>query len=356
MTRLAAVYPVLPVHSYPQGEISEVLAEVCLPTTERRELLRRLHIGTEVTRRHLAYPLEFYRTLNGFQQANDAFIAAAVELGAEAVGGALKQAGLEPRDVDVILSTTVTGVAVPSLEARVAAKIGMRPDVKRVPMLGLGCMAGAAGVARLHDYVRGDPSSVGVLLSVELCSLTLQRHDPSTANLIASGLFADGAAAVVAVGNDREPPAGVQWIGPTVVDSRSHLFPDTERALGWDIGGTGFKIVLGAEVPGLVEAELGASVDAFLGKHDLGTPDVDIWIAHPGGPRVITAVQTALGLPSEALELSRQSLADFGNLSSASVLHILSDFLARTPAGSGVPAVMMAMGPGFSAELVLLRW
>lgn len=356
MTRIVAVHPVLPLSSYPQDEITEVFAEVCLPPDGRRELLRRLHSSAQVGRRHLALPLDEYRRLDDFGASNDAFISVGTELGSRAVEGALKSAGLEPTDVDLIISTTVTGVAVPSLEARVASEIGLRPDVKRIPMLGLGCLAGAAGVARLHDHLVGHPRDVAVLMSVELCSLTLQRHDASTANLVASGLFGDGAAAVVAVGRDREPPPGVTWDAPRVVDSVSHLYPDTERAMGWDISADGFKIVLGSEVPDLVEQYLGDDVRGFLARHGLTIDDVTTWVAHPGGPKVMKAVESTLALPPDALAVSWQSLAEIGNLSSASVLHVLAETMARHRPGTGEPALLMAMGPGFCAELVLLEW
>jgi alkylresorcinol/alkylpyrone synthase len=253
------------------------------------------------------------------------------------------------------VSTTVTGVAVPSIEARIATVIGLRPDVRRMPLLGLGCLGGAAGIARVHDYLLGHPGHVAVLLSVELCSLTLQRHDRSTANLVASGLFGDGAAAVVLAGADREAPAGTTWAGPEVLDSRSHLYPGTERAMGWDIGATGLKIVLGAEVPTLVEQELGADVRGFLADHGLTQRDVEWYVAHPGGPKVLEAMQEALGLEREALQVTWDSLARIGNLSSASVLHVLADTLTDRPPRPGSYGLMLAMGPGFCSELVLLR-
>ncbi len=221
-----------------------------------------------------------------------------------------------------------------------------------MPLFGLGCMAGAAGVARTHDLLAGSPNGVAVLVSVELCSLTVQREDPSAANMIASGLFADGAAAVVLVGS-AHPLAGS---GPRVVATRSHLYPDTERAMGWDVGTSGLKIVLGAEVPELVETYLGEDVRNLLLAHDLKVEDVDRWISHPGGPKVIEAIQSALGLEEYALALTWRSLREVGNMSSASVLHILRDTLAERPCAPGQWGVLMAMGPGFAAELVLLQW
>ncbi|MFJ2032588.1 type III polyketide synthase [Streptosporangium sp. NPDC087985] len=352
MTRIAAVRGALPPNRHAQAEITDAFARMCLPEDADRRLLERLHTGAQVEYRHLALPLDQYAKLDGFGMANNAFVGSAVDLGAEAVGGALEAAGFAPQDVDMILFTSVTGIAAPSVDARLAGRLGLRPDVKRIPVFGLGCVAGAAGISRLHDYLRGWPDHVAVLLSVELCSLTLQRADASPANLVASALFGDGAAAVVACGDGRRPEAA----GPSVLATRSHLYPGSGGVMGWDVRDTGFRVVLDATVPDVVRTYLADDVHGFLADHGLTTADVTAWVCHPGGPKVLEAVAGALRLPDGALDLTWRSLAAVGNMSSSSVLHVLRDTLTLRPPPPGTPGLLLAMGPGFCSELVLLRW
>nr|UXE45715.1 alpha-pyrone synthesis polyketide synthase-like Pks11 [uncultured bacterium] len=315
------------------------------------ERLEDLHRAVQVKGRYLARPIGDYLGLDTFAKRNEAWLQAALELGEKAARGALEEAGLRPTDVDHFFSVTVTGVATPSLDARLVNRMGMRPDVKRTPIFGLGCVAGAAGTARACDTLLGDPGGVALLLSVELCSLTLQREDVSVPNIIASGLFGDGAAAVVLGGGDR--PA---QIGPRVVATRSVFYPDTERMMGWDMVDGGFKVVLSAKVPELARARARDDVESFLGAHDLRRKDIRHWIAHTGGPKILEAFESALELPPQALERSWRSLAEQGNLSSASVLFVLRDLFASRTAQIGDWGLLFAMGPGFCSELVLLRW
>lgn len=348
--RIAAVGSALPSHFYDQDTLIEAFKAHWAERHFNLERLEQLHRNVLVGGRHLALPIERYAELDTWGKANDAWIEVAQEVGERAVRTALERAGLGVDDVDCLITVSVTGLATPSLDARLMNRLGLPSRVKRVPIFGLGCVAGTAGIARAADYVRAFPDQVAVLLSVELCSLTLQREDLSVPNLIASGLFGDGAAAAVVVG------AGRDGAGPQIVASRSVFYPDTERVMGWDISERGFRVVLSAEVPEVVRRHLGGDVDAFLAEQGLGRDDIAVWISHPGGPKVLEAVQAALGLPDEALELAWRSLREVGNLSSTSVLLVLEAALASSPPEPGRHGLMLAMGPGFCSELVLLRW
>ncbi|HVP62534.1 MAG TPA: 3-oxoacyl-[acyl-carrier-protein] synthase III C-terminal domain-containing protein [Myxococcaceae bacterium] len=316
------------------------------------ERIEELHRSVQVGGRYLALPIDEYLPLKRFSERNDAFNRVSLEVGEQALRRALDAAGLQPRDVDHLFFVTVTGIGTPSLDARLVNRLGLRPDVKRTPIFGLGCVAGAAGTARASDVLRAFPDQVAALLSVELCSLTLQREDVSIANIIASGLFGDGAAAIVLSGADRPPPAAA----PRVLATRSVFYPDTERIMGWDVVEGGFKVVLSAKVPSIVTEHVRGDVDGFLAAQGLHRGDIRHFIAHTGGPRVLQAFESALELPPEALRRSWDSLRRTGNLSSASVLFVLSELLASGEAGPGDLGLLMAMGPGFCAELVLLRW
>ncbi|MET7853407.1 3-oxoacyl-[acyl-carrier-protein] synthase III C-terminal domain-containing protein [Streptomyces avermitilis] len=353
-TTIAAVRTVLPPHRYAPEDLTEPIGDLCLPPGADRAVLRRLHASAGVRTRHLTLPIDRYAVLLGdFGHSNAAWMAAGLELGEEALTGALQEAGLGPADVDLLVCVSITGVAAPSLDARLAGRMGLRPDVKRLPVFGLGCVAGAAGLARVHDYLRGHPGDTAVLLTVELCSLTLQQGDGSRANLVAGALFGDGAAALIARGSGSARPDAV---GPFVVATRSRLYPDTEQLLGWDIGANGFRVVIDAGVPGIVRDHFGRHLRAFLAEHGLTTDDIGTWVCHPGGPRILSAVSDTLGLPGDALDSARRSLATVGNMSSVSVLHILQSIRESRRPAPGTWGLLLAMGPGFCSELVLLRW
>jgi len=272
------------------------------------------------------------------------------ELGEQALCRALHHAGLEPRELGALFFTSVTGISSPSIDALLINRIGLSPNIRRVPIFGLGCVAGAAGIARAADYVRAYPSQAAALVSVELCSLTLQRDDLTVANLISSGLFADGSAAVIVTGKELDA------VGPTILATRSIFYPNTEEMMGWNVSEKGFRITLSPEVPVLIREHLGEGVDSFLSDQGYQRNDVKSWVLHTGGPKVLEATAAALDLHNGQLDASWDCLRKVGNLSSASVLVVLEDVMRNRRPEPGTLGILAAMGPGFCSELVLLQW
>ncbi len=348
--KIAAVGRALPPHYYDQDALIAALRQRWAHRSFNPARLERLHRNVLVGGRYLALPLEEYDQLTTWGKANDAWIRVAQEVGSAAVLDALSRGGLSTSDIDALIFVTVTGVATPSIDARLMNRLGLPSRVKRMPIFGLGCVAGAAGIARAADYVRAFPDQVAVLLSVELCSLTLQargpldpqpdRHRPVRRwrRRRAGGR---GGARVRGT-PDRGEPVG--------------LLPGLRGVMGWNISEKGFGIVLSADVPKVVRDFLRRDVDAFLAEHGLTRTDISSWVCHPGGPKVLQAMAEALELPEGALDVTWKSLREVGNLSSTSVLMVLAETLENHRPEPGSWGLLLAMGPGFCSELVLLRW
>jgi alkylresorcinol/alkylpyrone synthase len=309
-----------------------------------------VHAATGVGSRHLTLPIEAYARARTFSDSNARFVVTASDLAAEAITDALRRTSVRPDDVDFLLFVSTTGVACPSVDALVVHRVGLRRDVRRLPIVGLGCAGGAAGIARCADLMRGHADGVGLVVCVELCSLTFQSDDLTAANLVATGLFGDAAACAVVVGHNHAI-AGA----PRIVASRSMLLESTEEILGFDIGERGFRVVLSPELPDVAVRRLPVDLDGLLYEHGLGRKDIAAWIVHPGGPKVLRAIATALELPDSALERSWRCLRSVGNVSSASVLCMLRDLIAAPPS-AGSYGMVIGMGPGFSVEVVLMQW
>jgi alkylresorcinol/alkylpyrone synthase len=317
---------------------------------ENPEFFTKLTNRTGVDGRHLAVPMESYYGLDTWGKQNRAWFQAAEEIGSTALCRAMSRAGVSTADIGALLFVSITGVASPTIDARLVNRMNLRPDIKRMPIFGLGCVGGAAGIARAADYVKAYPREVAALVSVETCSLTLQRDDLSIANLISVGLFGDGGAAVLVAGDEVDVP------GPRIVATRSSFYPDTEDVMGWDITEKGFRIVLSPRVPDVIREHLGRDVDDFLGQQGLKRQSIGSWILHTGGPKILEATQAALGLTRHDLDASWECLRKVGNLSSSSVLVVLEEFMTKRRPEPGSWSVLAAMGPGFSSELVLLQW
>lgn len=351
---IAAVGRAFPPHYYPQQELLRGFERLWAEYFHNPRRLNQVFENVQVDGRYLALPIEEYPTLTSFTEANAAYKRVAPQLGQAAIEDALARADIPPSRVDHLFFVTVTGLATPSVDAMLMNRLPFNPHLRRTPIFGLGCVAGAAGVGRVADTLRGNPDHVAVLLAVELCSLTLQQEDFSIPNLISGGLFGDGAAAVVMTGANYPVPAGRRV--PRVVDSRAVFYPNTEHVMGWDIGSHGFKVILSADVPRMVQDNIRRDVDSFLSTHDLTRAHIGRYICHTGGPKVLTAFEEALEVDRSALQRTWDSLATVGNLSSASVLMVLGDTLAEEAPPPGTYGLMVAMGPAFCCEMVLLQW
>jgi alkylresorcinol/alkylpyrone synthase len=378
--RIAGVASAFPSHYYSQQEITAALQARWQDKLANPEVANRLLARVGVGGRYLALPVEGYDGLTAWGKANDAWIKVGEELAEKSLCRALMCAEVSPQELAAIFFVSITGIASPSIDARLLNRMRLSPAIKRVPIFGLGCVAGAAGLARAADYVRAYPDQYAALVAVELCSLTWQRDDLSVANIISSGLFGDGAAAVIVAGeqaarsfrpcNGKAAVAGNPGTAaagaakalagrhgwPRILDSRSSFYPDTEDVMGWKISEKGFSIVLSTSVPRMVYEHLAQDVDAFLAANGLQHGDIGHWIMHTGGPKILEATAEVLHLPAGALDASWECLRKVGNLSSASVLLVLEQFVNQRRPAPGSYGLLAAMGPGFCSELVLLRW
>lgn len=349
--RILTTSTAYPPHYFTQQQIADELAGYWQGAIDT-SIIQRLHSRTGVDGRYFARPLADYRALDTWGKANNVWIETALDLGERSIECLIRQSGIDRAQIGAIFFVSVTGVASPSIDARLVNRLHLSPRIRRNPIFGLGCVAGAAGLARAADYVKAYPDQYAVLLSVELCSLTWQRGDVSVANLISTGLFGDGAAAVLIAG-EQTPQAKA---APRILDHTQVFYPDTESVMGWDISERGFQIVLSPDVPQVVRENLGRDVDRFLSEHNLTRKDIGCWLMHNGGPKVLEASEDALGLSHGELAVSWQALRRVGNLSSASVLVVLDDVMKQHRPAPGTKSILAAMGPGFCAEMLLIEW
>ncbi len=304
--------------------------------------------NSQIDQRHSVFPVEYIIEPRPLSQINSEYREKAVELGLKVTADALTQAEMSPSDVDLLITVSCTGVMIPSLDAYLATEMGFRSDVRRLPITELGCAAGAAGLARAWEYLTAFPDRTALLVAVELPTLTFQRKDYSQANLISAVLFGDGAAGVVITG--REAP------GPRILASESFLFPDSLNAMGFDLKDSGFHIVLSKDVPQLIREKVKGLAEGFLARQGLRQEDISAFILHPGGQKLLSFMEAELGLTRADTHFSWDVLRRYGNLSSASVLFILQEWLSKREMPSGSYGLLMSFGPGFTAEMLLLQW
>ena len=314
--------------------------------------------NSRIDRRYGVFPLEYLVAPRPLTVTTLEYQDHAIRLGQQAAEAALANAGIGPRDVDLLITTSCTGFMIPSLDAHLIHRMGFRSNVRRLPITELGCAAGAASLARAAELLGALPEGNVLLISVELPSLTFQRADQSQANLISAILFGDGAAGVVVTGRDVP--------GPRILSSEGYVFPDSLGAMGFDLKDSGFHIVLSADVPDMIRQRIRGIVDGFLESHQLSRDRIASFILHPGGQKLLSYVEEELGLvpPDDGTGVFRRPkskpswdvLANFGNLSSASVLFVLDQWIRCSRPAPGAYGLLAAFGPGFSAEMSLLEW
>lgn len=351
MPSILDITTVLPDNGYTQDELIGALEKMWTHKSFNFARVEQIHKNVQVKKRYLSLPIERYKEFSGFGEKNKAWIETATNLCEKACLEMFETHSIDPKSVKLMMSSTVTGISVPSVEARLMNRLPFDPHTKRVPLMGLGCLAGAAGINRLADYLVGHPKEMALLFCVELCSLTFQFDDTSAANFVSTGLFSDGAACLCMVGDEHPlaSKAPFKWLA-----GQSVFFPETERAMGWDIVDSGFKIVLGKEVPYISEELIPKALEAFLKERKLSQKDLAYYVAHPGGPKVLQSLQKGLGLSDHDLRYSWQGLSDYGNMSSASILFIFKEFFKKRPSKNSL-GLTMAMGPAFCAEMGLIQ-
>jgi len=350
MPVIAAVATAVPPYRISQREVRDIAREWFHGYLSDVERYLTVFDNAAIDTRYLSAPIEWYLRPHGFGAANDVFIDVACRLGEDAARRCLDRAGITPAEVDHIFVVTTTGLGTPSLDARLMLLLDMRPTTRRTPIWGLGCAGGLGGLARAQEYVRAFPEQRALLVSVELCSLTMQWDDRSKQNLVAFSLFADGAAAVLVEGDYV-----ARRSGPRVVETRSTLFPDSLDLMGWDVVDAGFRVVFGSRIPAVVTHHFRNLAAELLRRHGRRPEDIRHHIYHPGGTKVLRAYDNALGLAPDALAHSRAVLRDYGNMSSATVFFVLERFLSDDAMRPGDLGLLSAFGPGFTADLALIE-
>lgn len=352
MPRLLSVATAVPRHKISQKDILErckILFGPLLADRRRQAIFER----AGVSHRHLAEPPEYYGETLDFERKNRDYARHALMLATQALETSLKNACLGFPDIDHIVSVTTTGLLTPSLESHLAQALAFPRSVRRTPIFGAGCAGGVVALSRTAEHLKGHPDETAVALSTELCSMTYLPKDKTMTQLVAAALFGDGAAAAVMTGDSGQHET--KAIGE-IICSASHLLPDSLDLMGWDFTSEGMRLVLSPKVPKAIEKHLPEAAEEFFKKAGIGRKDVSHWILHPGSSRVLDAMAKALNLAENDLRHSRRFLSRFGNLSSASVFFVLAELLENGRPKAGEHAVIAAMGPGFAAEMLLLRF
>jgi alkylresorcinol/alkylpyrone synthase len=349
MAKIIAVQTNFPEHRTAQEEIKNLLSEIW---PDKKKLVEKFSVSSSVKYRDLSIPLSDYQHLGDIGKRNLVWQEIALKLQEKNLKQLIEKTSIDLKSITQIVSTTVTGLSIPTLEAKLMNKFSFAENVKRVPLFGIGCLGGVAGLNRLNDYLEHRPKEAGLLLATELCTLTFQFGDQSLANLVGTSLFGDGAAVLLMVGDEHPLAKNAQF---EVIKGESFFYPDTERVMGWDVVSSGFQIVLSGDVPEIVKTKVSKNVDDFLRNNDTNLDQIDFMISHPGGPKVLDALVEVTNKTSEYFKYSYDSLKAHGNMSSVSVLHVMQETIEKENIAKNKMGLMLAMGPAFCSELALIK-
>lgn len=341
---LVSVATAVPPHLFHQGQILQAARGLLADRYPEFETLSSLFANTGIRHRYGVKPIEWYLERRGWPERTQAFLEGAESLFVDVARKAIAQADLTGGDIDVVVTVCSTGIATPTLEARVAGKLGLRSDVSRVPVFGLGCAGGVSGLSIASRLAEARPGANVLLVALELCTLAVRHDELTKANIVAASLFGDGAAAIVLRAGDG---------GTTRIEaSGEKLWPDTLDVMGWTVDPDGFGVVFQRTIPDFVRQHLGPAVAEILARMELSVDDIDRFLCHPGGTKVIVALERALALDQGTLDHERDIIADCGNMSAPTVLFVLERARAK---GLLPRSLLTALGPGFTVSCVALR-
>lgn len=331
-----------------QGKLKEYARQLFTPHFPQIDRIIDIFENTDIKFRNFCKPLEDYQSLSGFREQNNEYIKNALEYSAKAITECISQAGITKEDITDLIFVSTTGLATPSMDALLINKLRLHPNINRIPVFGLGCAGGVSGLARAHALATGNPDAVVLVVAVELCSLTFLKDDFSKSNFVASSLFSDGVAACIVKGNNQRDTPAIQFVG-----SRSKFYYDSLDVMGWEFLDSGFKVIFSQDIPTIIRDRVSEDVTAFLSNYNLALKDINNFIFHPGGKKVLGAYAEALAMSNDDLKNTREVMVENGNMSSATVLYVLDRFLKKGfENGYGL---VLALGPGFSSEMVLLK-
>ncbi len=349
MPRILRIATAAPKNKVEQGEAREFAEQVF--GAHFRDIARLLPVfdNARIKTRYFSTPLSWFGTEHSLEEKNDIYIHAATDLGAKAISKVMDHAGVELKNIDYIIYINTSGLATPSIDARLINKLGLKRNIRRTPIWGLGCAGGAAGLAHAYHYLLGHPSHRVLVVAVELCGLTFIRNDYSKSNLIACALFGDGAAAALLCGDEIDND------GLEILATQSTFYPDSLNVMGWNIVSQGMQVVFDKRIPDIVAAHSANELESFLAANSLGKGDISQYLFHPGGIKVVEAYEKAYGVNGNGFEISREILRDYGNMSSVTVLYVISRYLEKFGFTNPGHAVISALGPGFCSESLIVR-